>query len=67
MSNQVPEKPAAGQPDCTDCRYFHETLPASSEYFPPDGECHFDPPKTDRNWPRVRGDDWCGKHSPAKP
>lgn len=55
----------ANRPHCTDCRYFHDITLTPSDYFPPDGECHWHPPTADRTWPRVRGDDWCGMHCPA--
>jgi len=48
----------ASKPDCTACQYFHETYPSVSDWQPPDGECHFDPPRGDmssRRHPRGGG------------
>ncbi len=70
VASNTPPYPTGQQvakPHCTDCRYFHDTTLTPSDYFPPDGECHWHPPTADRTWPRVRGDDWCGMHCPAVP
>jgi len=52
-------------PTCTNCRF-------SRAHYDNDGRydrmtCRIDPPKADHafakaTWPKVGGDDWCGKH-----
>ena len=54
MANPYPDQ------DCERCKFFDGYEIEDSE-FPADGYCRRRSPRKDRQWPRARGDDWCGE------
>jgi hypothetical protein len=47
---------------CMDCRFWEEAEDPVGWYLPRiKGQCHYNPPHTERTWPMTNDNDWCSK------
>lgn len=51
---------------CDTCPFFHRTTAENPDVTEPEGECRASLPamgsRSEKRWPEVSGDDWCGAH-----
>lgn len=61
---EPPTPPPPTREDCCErCRFFVRLNDA--DWDQKEGECHRNPPETDKGWPEVNHSDWCGEWQPV--